>query len=487
MSSALDALGAGLSVLRPADPGYSAYTSDVVLQGHPDAVLRPNRETEIAKALAEAHRHRIPVTPAGGRTSLTGSSVALSGWLLATEGMSRFLDLRRDPITQTMVAVAEPGIFLGDLQREVERQGWFYPPDPTSRNEACLGATVATNATGEDTLRYGPTRRWVRELSVVTADGSPRRIRRSPTSHPSEEKATAGYYLSGEEIDLVIGSEGTLAVITEITVDLLPRPMGVFAGMAFFPSLRSALDFVVRARESSDISPRALELVDVASVQLLGDRTEDIVWPTGARAAIVFKQEFGDDRERDHRLAAWSGLISSHLESDEALRLAEDTVIFETSADLERLRAFRHRIPSAINEAIEPYRSEGGGKMGTDWWVPYRALPAFMDRWEAAVGECGLPTFVFGHVGNGHPHVNFFCRNRVETDRARALVVAMCRDAVREGGGVAGEHGLGKLKRDLLALQWPPETIDRMREVKRTWDPRGILGRGNVFPEEDPA
>jgi FAD/FMN-containing dehydrogenase len=125
--------------------------------------------------------------------------------------------------------------------------------------------------------------------------------------------------------------------------------------------------------------------------------------------------------------------------------------------------------------------------MGTDWWVPYRALPAFMDRWDDAIKGCGLQTFAFGHVGNGHPHINFLCRTGEETTRARTIVVAMCRDAVREGGGVAGEHGLGKLKRDLLPLQWSPETILKMKDVKRIWDPRGILGRGNVFPEEDAA
>jgi FAD/FMN-containing dehydrogenase len=479
-AAALDGLAESLSVLRPHDDGYASYTADVVLEGHPEAILRPRNEAEVARALTEAHRHRIPVTAAGGRTSLTGSSVALSGWLLVTMGMNRFLDLRRDPKTKGMVAVAEPGLFLGDLQRTVETQGWFYPPDPTSRNEACLGATVATNATGEDTLRYGPTRRWIRELRVLMADGSVRILRRSPESRPREEKATAGYYLNGEEIDLVIGSEGTLGVITQITVDLIPRPAGLFAGMAFFPSRRSALEFVVRARESSRVTPRALELIDGASVALLGDKTEGIAWPSSALAAIVFKQEFADARDRDDRLDAWSSFIAESQSG-----LAEHTVIFETQGDLERLRTLRHRIPSAINETLQPYRAQGGAKMGTDWWVPYRPLPAFMDRWNEPLIRSGVHTVAFGHVGNGHPHVNFLCCDGDETARARSLILAMCRDAVGEGGGVAGEHGLGKLKRDLLPLQWPAETISRMRDVKRTWDPRGILGRGNVFPEED--
>ena len=476
-------LGPNLSVLRPGDAGYSAYTSDVVLDGRPDAVLRPRTEAEVVQGLESAYRHRIPVTPAGGHTSLTGSSVALDGWLLDTQRMNKLLDMRRDPETGGMVAVAEPGLLLGDLQREVEQRNWFYPPDPTSRNEACLGATVATNATGEDTLLYGPTRRWVRELTVIRPDGTQRVLRRPAQSRPREEKATAGYYMNGEEIDLVIGSEGTLGVITRVTVDLIPRPWGVSAGMAFFASRRAALEFVVKAREGAHIVPRALELIDRASWELLQDRTLGIGWPALAQAAIVFKQEWQSASDREARLLAWSSLIEGQAGTPPAL--AEATLFFEGPVDMERLRAVRHLVPSTLNERLRPYREQGGAKVATDWWVPYSRLPDFLDRWDRAATEAGIPTFVFGHVGNGHPHVNFLCRNALETERARAMVLEMCREAVQAGGGVAGEHGLGKLKRDLLAVQCDSETIARMRQVKRAWDPLGILGKGNVFPEED--
>ena len=473
-------LGPALSVLRPGDAGYSAYTSDVVLDGRPDAVLRPRTESEVRQVLESASRHRIPVTPAGGHTSVTGSSVALEGWLLDTQSLNRLLDVRCDPETGDTVAVAEPGLLLGDLQREVERLNWFYPPDPTSRNEACLGATVATNATGEDTLLYGPTRRWVRELAVICADGTRRVLRRSAQSRPREEKATAGYCMNGEEIDLLIGSEGTLGVITQVTVDLIPRPAGVSAGMAFFASRRAALEFVVQAREDRTLVPRALELIDRASWELLDGRTEGIVWPDQANAAIVFKQEWENDSDRETRLLAWSSLIER-----QAATLPDETLFFERPVDMERLRTVRHLVPSALNELLRPYRTEGGAKVGTDWWVPYTYLPDFLDRWDQAANQAGIPTFVFGHVGNGHPHVNFLCRDSGETERARAMVLAMCREAVEVGGGVAGEHGLGKLKRYLLAVQCEPETIADMRRVKRTWDPLGILGKGNLFPEED--
>jgi FAD/FMN-containing dehydrogenase len=455
-----------------------------VLDGHPDAVARPQSEAEVADLLTEAAAHAIPVTAAGGRTSVTGSSVAEEGLVIAMERMDRILELKKDPETGGMTATAEPGIFLGDFQRAMEAEGWYYPPDPTSRNEAQLGATVATNATGEDTLQYGPTRRWVRELRVVQAGGSVRTLRRSQASRPPEEKATAGYYLDGEEIDLLIGSEGTLAVITGVTVDLIPLPGGLFAGLAFFPSLRSALSFVVRARQHPLLRPRALELMDGRALLLVDGNPEGIRPPAATGGAVVFKQEFADENERDRYLEAWFTLLETHLREAGAPSLAEVVTLFETGTDLLRLRSFRHRIPLAVAETLAARKALGVGKVATDWWVPYERLPDFLDRWIATIRAAGLDVLAFGHVGNGHPHVNFLPRTGEEAERARAMVVTMCREAVALGGGVAGEHGLGKLKRHLLAVQCRPERIAAMRAMKRTWDPSGILGRGNLFPEE---
>jgi FAD/FMN-containing dehydrogenase len=481
----LDRLGKRHRLLRPTDEGYSAYTEDVVLVGHPDAVVRPRSEAEIQEILSFAHAHRIPVTAAGGQTSVTGSSVAGDGILLATEGMDRFLDVGRDPETGGMVAVAEPGIFLGDFQRRLEGEGWFYPPDPTSRDEACLGATVATNATGEDTLLYGPTRRWVRELRVVRADGSVLTLHRPPQSHPPEEKATAGYYAAVDPIDFLIGSEGTLGILTRISVDVIPHPGDVLAGLAFFPTLLSSLHFVVAARQAPELNPRALELIDRGSLDLVRENPEGISWPEETAAAILFKQEFRDPPERDRVLAAWAALLERSLTAGGAPHLLDAVLVLEGPTELQRLRSFRHRIPSVLGEVIDRWREQGGSKVGTDWWVPYPALPDFLVGWQRRIEEEGLTSVVFGHVGNGHPHLNFIPRDADERSRAHAMLLEMCRGAVDLGGGVAGEHGLGKLKRDLLSIQYSPSRIEEMRELKREWDPTWILGRGNLFAPED--
>jgi len=454
------------------------------MEGHPDAVIRPETEGEMRDVLGHAHGHGIPVTLAGGQTSVTGSSVADEGILLATERMDRFLGLKRDAETGNMVAIAEPGIFLGDFQRRLEEEGWFYPPDPTSRNEARLGATVATNATGEDSLLYGPTRRWVRELDVIRADGTRLTLRRPTDSRPTEEKATAGYYDAVHPIDYLIGSEGTLGLITRIVVDVIPRPGEVTAGVAFFPSLLSALQFVVAARRTPELSPRALELIDRGSLELVRGNPEAIQWPEEAGAAIVFKQEAQDPRERDRLLEAWSGLLERSLTEAGCPALLDAVLILEGPTEHKRLRSFRHRIPSVLNEVIDRYRDAGGGKVGTDWWVPYDRLPEFLVGWQERIRDAGLESVVFGHVGNGHPHLNFIPKNAEDRGRAYSMMLDMCREAVALGGGVAGEHGLGKLKQNLLSIQYPASRIDEMRALKREWDPRWILGRGNLFPSQ---
>lgn len=478
----LDGLGERQPLLRPGDPGYTAYTADVVLEGAPDAVVRPRTEADVIEVLRFAHGNAIPVTAAGGQTSVTGSSVADGGILLATEKMDRILDIGTHPATGRPVAVAEPGIFLGDFQRALEDAGWFYPPDPTSRNEARLGATVATNATGEDTLLYGPTRVWIRELRVVRADGTVQTLTRAPDDHPSAEKGGAGYTLDAPgEIDHVIGSEGTLAVVTRVTVDLIPKPPACLAGVAFFPGLESALAFVVAARRAAELRPRALELLDAGSLALVRANDEGFRWPEAAGAAVVFKQEYADAKDRDRMVSGWLALLEGVLKDAGAAGWADHVLVVEDTAGLERLRAFRHRVPASVNERVQTLKSRGGGKVATDWWVPVERIPRFLPDWMRRVAEAGLDALAFGHIGNGHPHVNFFPVSAAETERARALVREMCREAVALGGGVAGEHGLGKIKRDLLAIQHPRERIQAMIDMKRTWDPRWILGPGNLF------
>jgi FAD/FMN-containing dehydrogenase len=273
-------------------------------------------------------------------------------------------------------------------------------------------------------------------------------------------------------------------VITRITVDLVPRPEHAFAALAFFPNLRSALEFTVAARRSDKVTPRSLELVDRAALDLVGvPNPEGVTWPAATGAAIYFKQNVRDETDRGDLMTAWWELLEAKLAAAGAPALLDHVLVAEEGSGRDRLRAFRHRIPATLHETVRPFREHGGGKLGTDWWIPFPHIPDFLTGWSRRIAEAGLKVVIFGHIGNGHPHVNFLPRNAAAMTRARALVVEMCREAVALGGGVAGEHGLGKLKRDLLAIQYPGAT-GRIRAIKTEWDPKWILGRGNiVLPE----
>ncbi|NNF06804.1 MAG: FAD-binding oxidoreductase [Candidatus Eisenbacteria bacterium] len=477
---ALGQVPLGSTGIRPGEAGWESYRGDVVMEGHPDLVLRPKEAKQVEEILVYAAAHKIPVTMAGGQSSLTGSSVAESGILLATEGMQNVYDIGKDPASGETWATVDPGIFLGDFQRAMEQEGWMYPPDPTSRNEARLGATIATNATGEDTLYYGPTRKWVRELEVITGTGERRVFSRNGASLPAEEKATAGYYHWGDPIDLFIGSEGTLGAITKVRVCLTPKPASVFAGMAFFPTLELAMKFVVEARQNADLDPRALEIMDRGALDLVGKNPEGIQWPEAAAAAIYFKQDAVDAASAGNFMEAWYAQAESVLATSEQSELLDALFVVEDKPGLDRLRSFRHRVPATLHEVVRGYREHGGGKIGTDWWVPYTQIGEVLTHWCEVIQSQNLQYVIFGHVGNGHPHVNFLARTGEEKEKAGKIVKAMCAEAVKRGGGVAGEHGLGKLKRDLLEIQFP-QGLETMREIKNTWDPHWILGRGNLL------
>lgn len=447
-----------------------------MMTGDPDALVRPADVRECREIVAYCAAQKMPLTVCGGHTAMTGSSVAESGFLLSIEKMSGVRDVGMH--NGRFIAKVRPGTFLGDFQRTVEAAGFFYPPSPTSRNEAMIGATVATNATGDNTYKYGTTRKYIRALDVILPDGSQRTITR-PVDHKIVElKNTAGYFLNGTEIDYFIGSEGTLGLITEITVDLLTLPQPQFGLFIFFPSSETALEAVTRADRDGRVSPTALEYIDDNALQTMATHPTFPTIPAGAHAALIVYQEY-DEEMRDPLMNAWFDLLAG---IDPAVTQLLDHAIMTTQAgDEERLRVWRHHIPAHVNELGHRLEADGGGKVGSDWWVPIAQMRTMMDFMYTRSHPLGIPFLAFGHLGNGHPHVNYLTRNADERARAKAVVLDCCRKAVELGGGVAGEHGLGKLKRDLLAIQHPQSVINQMIALKTQYDPHWLFGRGNIL------
>jgi FAD/FMN-containing dehydrogenase len=418
-------------------------------------------------ALREASTAGSPVTIAGGGTGVTGGGVPQGGWVLSMEKLTR-LEIHPG------YAIAGAGVPLRDLQSGAQRTGQFYPPDPTE-NSAFLGGTIATNASGSRSFRFGATRRWVEGLRVVLADGrllTPARgdaIDFDPGAIPlpAVTKNTAGYLLRPgmDWIDLFVGSEGTLGVVTEARVRLLPAPPAVLAGVVFFAEDGAALDAVDQWRSTA---ARMLEYLDHASLQLLRARFPEI--PAAARTAILFDQALAseDDTEVDH----WLDRIQA------AGALEEESWFALSAADRERFRHFRHSLPELVNDTV---RRSGALKMNTDYAVPLernREMLAYYRR--RLEREFPGRYVIFGHIGDAHVHVNIFS-DPANPSPAADLLREFAREAVALGGTVSAEHGLGKRKSHLLALQYSAGDLEAMRAVKQRLDPGDILGRGTLL------
>lgn len=455
--------GGGLTTDTDVRNGYSRDASGLELL--PDAVARPTSRDEIMAILLEAQRDRTPVTAAGAQTSTTAASLTDTGVLLSMRGFTGIRDI--DHASHT-VHVA-PGELLGPLKRQLAAEGWLFAPDPTSEDDCTVGGAIACNASGARSLRYGATRSHVRGLTVALMNGDVLELRR-----PMLEKNTVGYAPLHDLVDWFIGSEGTLGVILEAELSLLPLPSWVTGLSIPFPTDTAALDFVVSARQSAALSPRCLEYLDAGAFAIARTAAADDAWAPAATALIYTELSGSDDEEAD--LEAWMELAAAHGALDDDIR------VYEGEAALRDARRLRHAVPATMHERAAPYRAAGGRRVSTDWAVPYDRLGAALAASRRAVDVRGLtPPVTFGHAGNGHPHQNFVARDREELERITDAVSATLREVIALGGTVAAEHGIGKLKSRWLPLQMSATQRGMMRAIKRELDPGNLLAPGNIL------
>jgi len=483
------------------------YLADAsyVKGGHASRVVFPESAADVAEILAKANSNRTPVTVSGAGTGTVGGRVPFGGVVLATNKLNQLK-------IESAKCQAQAGVRLSDLQTEVNAQALFYPPDPTERS-CFIGGTIATNASGARTFKYGATRNYVQALKVVLASGDIADLRRGrlfaekngkisiplssgraidaqlPTySMPRVRKHASGYFVAPgmDLIDLFIGSEGTLGVIVEAELKLLPKPAGVLSGVVFFDNEENLLAFVSEARERSlecrGVSPtggegaaidaRAIEYFDSESLGFLGQKYDTI--PAQATGAIFFEQETTPATE-DSLMSEWLVLVEKHH------ALADDSWFATNEADQAKLREFRHALPVLMNEWFARY---GQRKVSTDMAVPDEAFAGMLRFYQDSLRGGDLRYTIFGHIGDNHVHVNILPRNDEEAVRAWEIYHRFIRRAVDVGGTISAEHGIGKLKRDYLVDLYDAQHLREMAALKRSFDPAGILGRGNMFAEE---
>lgn len=453
----------------------------MVYQGSPEAICLTRDQQDLQEAVRFCSSRQMPLTFCGSQTSMTGSSAADTGVILPLYQQNKILEIGFNKNTQTPFVVTEPGVILADLKHAVLQQGFFYPPDPTSFREAQIGATVATNATGEDSFKYGPTRWYVEELDVITPGGELKKLKRQKPVVKNLIKNTAGYFLDGEEIDEIIGSEGTLAVIQKIKLQLLPNQQRqVCLFLLPFSSFAQAIKAVVFLTQQS-LKPRALELIGPGASDYFKSCAVCPVELQSQNCFLYLKEEYTSEKNFNDLVDQWHHIFSDLYAAIQDKPNLEKIFIAKSDSELEAIRQCRHYIPLKVNEEFFAYKNQGGGKVGTDWWVPLSHLEDMMAWTYEKALQLKIPFLVFAHIGNGHPHWNFLTRHAEEYQRAKEFVLQQCQRAVICGGGVAGEHGIGKIKHDILSLQQSPQNIKRMIALKNKWDPQWIFGRGNIL------
>ena len=427
-------------------------------KGQADEVFTPATEQELQEILRSATAKQIPATISGGKTGLTGGAIPHGGWSVSMERFRR-IEIERGR------AIAGAGVSLEALQAAANPTGQFYAPDPTERT-ASIGGTIANNASGSRSFRYGSTRRHILSLRVALMDGSVCTFRRGDKVDfavpqiplPNTTKNTAGYLLSPgmDWIDLFTGSEGTLGVVMEAELQLLPNPADVLAGVIFLSDDDTALESVESWRGLGGL--RMIEYFDRNSLAFLRQKFSEV--PEGAGAALLIEQENGD-------IDFWA---------DNA---PEDSWFADSEKDRERFRRFRHALPELVNDTV---RRRGFLKLNSDYAVPVERNREMLNAYHVRLRENGLDYVIFGHIGDAHVHVNILPKSQADFDQGQVLMLEFARQAVALGGTVSAEHGLGKRKAKLLEIQYTGEQIDAMKAVKRRLDPHWLLNRGTLFP-----
>lgn len=434
----------------------ACYSYDGTGQEYPPvAVVFPGSTEEICRIMQLASTTPFPVVPRGAGTGMTGGALPVAGGLvMVMSRLNRILEIDRD----NHIAVVEPGVITGDLRREAGRHGLYYPPDPASLKFCTMGGNVAECAGGPSAVKYGVTRDYVLGLEAVLPDGS--------LIHTGVRtaKGVVGYDLTR----LLVGSEGTLAIITQITVKLLPAPEARSTLLVLCRTMVEAISLV--ANILAHHTPCTLEYMDRTALAIVRDKLP-FPFPAEAGALLLIELDGRSDsvplatRQLTEFLQTQPGIIQSRTA--------------ESAGEAEQLWAARRAIsPSAFS--LKP------NKMSEDVVVPRSRLPQLVSCTEKLSREFWVIIFTFGHAGDGNIHVNIMLdkNDPQEVRQANTAKQLLFEEVLRLGGTLSGEHGIGLTKAPYLPMELDPPTMALMQEIKKLFDPRNILNPGKIFPPQ---
>jgi D-lactate dehydrogenase (cytochrome) len=508
------------------------------LEGRADSISFPRSEEEILEIAADTEKRGMPLTIQGSRTGITGGAVPLGGHILNLSRMNRVLGMRQAEHDNAFYLSVEPGLKLQELNRVCAardfdttawdreslaalevfgRQGaYFFPPDPTETS-ASIGGMVSCNASGARTLFYGSTRNYIHSLHIILAGGhlliltrgreranrgsftirtqgnalhAPHTFSgRIPSYKIPEVKNAAGYF-SGENaelIDLFIGSEGTLGIVSLAELRLIPAPPCVWGGIFFFSAEMTAVGFTelirtdgyVKVKSEEGTSLAAMEFYDARALSLASTLpTRDFPLPPEGAAAALYVEFHGRDEEAVGAcFIHLAGLLEHMGENPELNWLAANPT------ELGKLCAFRHAVPEAVNLLVDKNKKEYRQltKLGTDMAVADDKLAEVYELYRSVLAPSALDYTLFGHIGNNHLHANIIPHNQREYDLGKSLYLQMARSVLEMGGTISAEHGIGKLKTELLKAMYGEQGLAEMMALKTSFDPHALLNRGNLW------
>ena len=451
------ALGdAGLLVTEESRAHYG-HDETENLSYPPAVVARPANTAQVAEVMRICAAHAIPVTPIGGRTGLSGGALSVHGGVgLALDRMNAIVDIDERNLQVTV----EPGVITQVLQEAVAAKGLYYPPDPSSRGSCTIGGNLAENAGGPRAVKYGVTRDFVLNLEVVLPNGE------VIWTGANTLKNSTGYDLTR----LMVGSEGTLGVITKAVLRLLPHPKGTRLMLVPFTSATRACE-AVSAVFRAGVTPSAMEFIERDAIVWTMRHTEGLPTQLSAEPGAYLMIEV--DGDHDDVLMRDCETILGVVEQHEC----GDVLFAETQTEKEALWKMRRSVPVSV-KAHSVYKEE-------DTVVPRFELPRLLEGVKAIGKRYGFQSVCYGHSGDGNLHVNILKGELSDAfweNELSAAIREIFQLTVSLGGTLSGEHGIGLVQRPYMDIAFSPVQLDLMRAIKQAFDPQGIMNPGKVLP-----
>ncbi|MFW6270812.1 MAG: FAD-binding oxidoreductase [Bacillota bacterium] len=498
--------------------------------GRAKTISFPKSEQEVIEILKYMYKNKMPVTVQGARTGISGGASPEEGHILNLSKLNKITGFRYNQEEESFYLKVQPGVILSQIRKflntvELETDNWsrdsikayqilkksrpyFFPPDPTEAS-ASIGGMVACNASGSRSFSYGSTRKYVEELKVILINGDSFTLKRGqqkvknrkfllnlesgkklkgilPEYKMPRVKNTAGLFVKEnmDLIDLFIGSEGILGVITDITIKLIPDPQNKWGITVFFNGENKAVKFVRGLRNEIseyriDRLPVAIEFFNQDSLNLLKNQKDIKVpeFPAEINTAIYLELHGNSNDELYNNMLSITKLIEA------CGGKKENSWVAQNKQDRERLGEFRHAVPEAVNSIIDKRKKENPEltKLGTDMAVPDRYLNQVLQMYNSSLRREGMDSVIFGHIGDNHLHVNILPRNLQEYHRGEDLYREWAEKIIKMDGTISAEHGVGKLKVDLLKKMLGKEQIKQLKELKKVFDKDMLLNPGTVI------